>query len=395
MLCETLNEDPIKTAGQQAPGVIELVDAADAELVGGERGDIVSFSRPGWDDAVLEYFWIDRPLARLPFLKWLAEAPLKGQREVMESITQADRELLAKRIGEFALRWAVRHRRPDPLRSLAEAWYESKAEKLWPVLIHLITSAALRDASSSYIHSMLLDWSKSKTPSLQKAVIDICASEFGLSHTGKALRRLKNAGESTEPRVVDALRLAVKTLWKDPSVRKTLFGYVVAWCARESSNILAGQRAFAVLARTMSSESPEIPVLLDMSARDDFSPTVQDLAAGWRALLDAEHGTMEATEVDEVVGLWLSAALREIAVRSVALGALRHAVDSAGPSGSQRRRDILRAAIIKWYQDTQGNFDETRTAVYTEISELIDQDLRTAIERRMITGSRPSDEAFS
>ncbi|GAA3423687.1 hypothetical protein GCM10018953_08700 [Streptosporangium nondiastaticum] len=142
----------------------------------------------------------------------------------------------------------------------------------------------------------------------------------------------------------------------------------------------------------MDSGGLEIPVLLDMSDRDDFSPAVQDLATGWRALLDAEPGTAEAMEIDELVGLWLSAALREIAVRSVVLGALRHAVDSTGPSGSQRRRDLLRAAIFKWYQDTQGTFDETRTAVYTEISELIDQDLRTAVERRRMMTSLPSDE---
>ncbi|MDX3233039.1 hypothetical protein [Streptomyces sp. ME19-01-6] len=57
--------------GQQEPGVIEMVDSIEAEL---QADDTLTFHRPEWDDAALEYFWVDRPLSRVKFLEWLADA---------------------------------------------------------------------------------------------------------------------------------------------------------------------------------------------------------------------------------------------------------------------------------------------------------------------------------
>ncbi|MBF8191455.1 hypothetical protein ITP53_38320 [Nonomuraea sp. K274] len=381
VLCETLGEGEIRIAGQMAPGVVELVDAVDAELAGNA---VITFSRPGWDDAVLEYFWIDRPLARLQFLQWLAEAPRKDPQGVMETISPAEREALAERIGAFALRWAVRHRRPDPLRMLAEAWYEvsstdTKTKRLWSVLMGILASAAIRDASAPYIHKMLLDWSKTKKPALQKAVVAVCSGEFGRVHTGKALRRLKYAGESEDPDVVTALRTAVRNLWEDPSVRQTLFGYIIAWCKSQDSNALAGRRAFGVLAGA-TSQSSTSPILLEKSDEGDFIPTGEMLSYGWSAVLDHDSTMEESGEAEKAVALWMTAALDGEAIRDIVIDALRKAVDG---KESQRRRDLLRTYVYKWYEEGAIEKRDAREALYSRLSQLIDHDLRTEMSRQM------------
>ncbi|MGP4104556.1 hypothetical protein [Nonomuraea sp. KM90] len=382
VLCETLGEGEIKIAGQVAPGVVELVDAVDAELT--DNG-VVTFSRPGWDDAVLEYFWIDRPLARLQFLEWLADAPRKDPQGVMEAITQDEREALAERIGAFALQWAVRHRRPDPLRMLAEAWYavsstDSKMRRLWSVLIDILASAAIRDASAPYIHTMLLSWSKTKKPALQKAVVAVCSDEFGRVHTGKALRRLRYAGESEDPDVVVALRTAVRNLWEDPSVRQTLLGYIITWCKSQDSNALAGRRAFGILAGATSAQDSNVPILLEKSDEGDLLPPVEMLSIGWSALLDHDSTLEESGEAEKAVALWMTAALEKEPIRDHVIHALRKAVDG---KDSQRRRDLLRSYVYKWYEEGHIETRNVREVLYSQLSQLIDNDLRTEMSRQL------------
>ncbi|WP_424528745.1 hypothetical protein ACOZ38_03395 [Sphaerisporangium viridialbum] len=382
VLCDTLGEGEIKIMGQMAPGVVELVDAVDAEL--GDNG-IISFSRPGWDDAVLEYFWIDRPLARLQFLEWLAEAPRRDPQGVMETITQDEREALAERIGAFALRWAVRHRRPDPLRMLAEKWYaagstDNRMKRLWSVLINILASAAIRDASAPYIHTMLLTWSKNKNPALQKAVVAVCSDEFGRVHTGKALRRLKYAGESEDPDVVAALRTAVRNLWEDPSVRQTLFGYIITWCRSQDGNALAGRRAFGILAGATSLRDSDLPALLEKSDEGDFIPTADMLSTGWRALLDHEPTMEESGEAERAVALWMTAALEREDVCDRIIHALSKSVDG---KDSQRRRDLLRTYVYKWYEEGDIEKRKAREVLYSRLSQLIDNDLRTEMARQL------------
>lgn len=391
VLCETLGEEGVKVVGQMAPGVVELADAVDAQLT---DDGVISFSRPGWDDAVLEYFWIDRPLARLPFLEWLADAPRKDPQGVVETISRDDRVMLAERIGAFALRWAVRHRRPDPLRMLAEAWYEvsstdHRMRRLWSVLTGILASAAIRDASAPYIHKMLLEWSKTKKPALQKAVVAVCSDEFGRVHTGKALRRLRYAGESEDPDVVAALRTAVRNLWEDPSVRQTLLGYIITWCKSPDRNALAGRRAFGVLAGATLQNST-LPLLLERGDEGDFLPTGEMLSYGWSALLDHGGAAEESREAEEAVALWMNAALEREDMRDLILDALRKAVDGRS---SQRRRDLLRAYVYKWHEEGSTEKRSEREALYSRLSQLIDHDLRTEMSRQMNASRNYPDRA--
>ncbi|MCP2258815.1 hypothetical protein LX15_002513 [Streptoalloteichus tenebrarius] len=46
--------DAVDATGQNAPGVIAMLDAIGGELTPGDR---IRFPRPGWADSILEYFW--------------------------------------------------------------------------------------------------------------------------------------------------------------------------------------------------------------------------------------------------------------------------------------------------------------------------------------------------
>ncbi|MFF4751528.1 hypothetical protein ACWD5R_05205 [Streptomyces sp. NPDC002514] len=382
-LTDTLdkNDMPVPVHGQQAPGVIAMTKAIKARR---EDDGTLHFDRPHWDDAAIEYFWNDRPLARTSFLKWLAQVPVDDNgtnKEALETITKEARRALAGRIGEFALRWAVRHRRQEPLEAIVTAWHSHGTEKeLWPLAVKLLDNAAIHAASAPYVHALLLSWAKRKDPSLQRAVVEVCTGQFGRRHTGKALRRLKRVANSGLPEVVDSLREAIQVLWADTSVRKTLFGYVVDWCGDEKIRDTVGHRTFAALAASSASESDRVPLVLgndapsDADEDEDFRPPVAGLVTGWRTLLRQATGAAGEREIDRAIYLWLDAALQQPPLRPLILDTLRRAVDIRGPEGPTLR-EALRTCSQVWVQSEDRPYSPDRANLKHELSSLLDADL--------------------
>jgi hypothetical protein len=371
-LGEALGEDKVPLKGQTVPGVIELVSAAHATL---SHNDRVEFGQPEWDDAVLEYFWVDRPLVRKQFLRWLADAPFSKDTDALEVFPRDQARDLARRIAALCVRWAVRQRRSNPLAELAEGWHGTEH---WPTLIDTLIGASLQPASARYIHEMLLDWSKIKSTPQRLAVVEACAGEFGRHNTGKALRRLRHVADSTDPRVAVALRQAVETLWEDDSVRAALFDTVVEWCTAHAT-MDAGKRTFSILATTTSSKSPTLPtLLLDDSG---FNSDNQALANGWTALITTDADA----ELTRAVSLWLDAALLHPAVKDRVTEVLRTAIVRADSTNGEAPRDRVRAAIRRWSrQDDPG--PEGRVELYNELSGLIDDDMISTFHGTLTVG---------
>ncbi|WTV52217.1 hypothetical protein OG286_21430 [Kitasatospora sp. NBC_00039] len=374
-LAAQLDEPDVPLAGQQAPGVIAMTRAIDARR---NRDGTLTFNRTHWDDAALEYFWNDRPLARSQFLSWLARAPLDQPKAALESIDRDDLRELAGRIGEFAVRWAVRHRRQEPLEEIVTAWHEqTKDKQLWPLAVALLDGAASQAASAPFIHTLLLSWAKRTEVSLQLAVVAVCSGEFGRRHTGKALRRLRHAAKSEHQVVVKALQAAVHTLWADPSVRPMLFTYVVEWCGLEKTRDTVGLRTFAALAATAKPGSNDIPLLLDGSDVEEeerFRPPLAGLVTGWRTLLRQGPGPAGAREVDKAAFLWLEAALMHPELKTTILNTLRQAVVAPGKEG-QTLRETLRTCLYGWVQGQDRPYSADRKALQQELSSLLDADL--------------------
>ncbi|WP_367043948.1 hypothetical protein [Streptomyces sp. Je 1-332] len=380
-LTEQLDDVPVEVEGQREPGVIAMTRAAGARRA--EDGTL-SFTRPHWDDAVIEYFWNDRPLARTTFLRWLARAPVldtTASKEALEIISRDGRLALAERVGQFALRWAVRHRRPTPLERIVEEWQKHGATKeLWHLAVLLLDSAAIHAASAPYIHSMLLAWSKRNQPHLQRAVIEVCTGEFGRRHTAKALRRLRNVASQGHPDVVDTLREAVRVLWEDVTVRQMLFGYVVDWCKSEKTSQTVGHRTFAALALNSPLESSGLPPLLQAmdedapEEEDTFRPPLQGLVTGWRTLLRQAAGPTGERDLDKAVFTWLDAALHRPALKAVVFDTLRQAVNVPGAEGPPLR-EALRTSAQWWVQGQDRPYSVEKEELKLELSALLDQDL--------------------
>ncbi|MCX3063715.1 hypothetical protein [Streptomyces beihaiensis] len=380
-LTEKLDDVPVEVDGQREPGVIAMTRA-----VGARREDdgTLTFTRPHWDDAVIEYFWNDRPLARTTFLEWLAHAPVVDtdvSKEALEIISKDGRLALAQRVGQFALRWAVRHRRQTPLERIVEEWYKQGTTKeLWPLAVELLDSAAIHAASAPYIHSMLLAWSSRNQPHLQRVVVEVCTGAFGRRHTAKALRRLRNVAAQGRPDVIDALREAVRVLWEDATVRQMLFGYVVDWCKSEKTSQTVGHRTFSALALNSPPEASGLPPLLQAMAEensdeeDAFHPTVQGLVTGWRTLLRQAAGPTGERDLDKAVFTWLDAARERHELKSVVFDTLRQAVNVPGAEGPILR-ETLRTSAQWWVQGQDRPYSKEKDDLKRELSALLDQDL--------------------
>ncbi|MEV7541007.1 hypothetical protein [Streptomyces sp. NPDC089915] len=380
-LTEQLDSLKVEVEGQREPGVIAMTKAIGAER---EGDGTLTFTRPHWDDAAIEYFWNDRPLARTTFLKWLAQAPVPDpstSKEALEITSREGRLALAERVGQFALRWAVRHRRQTPLERIVEEWYKhGTTRELWPLAVEILDSAAIHAVSAPYIHSMLLAWSNRSQPHLQRAVVDVCTGAFGRRHTAKALRRLRNVAAQGHPDVIDALREAVRVLWGDPTVRQMLFGYVIDWCKSDTTSQTVGHRTFTALALNSPPETAGLPPLLqamteeNREEEDSFRPTLQGLVTGWRTLLRQAAGPAGERDLDKGVFTWLDAALESHALKSAVLDTLREAVNVPGAEGPALR-ETLRTSSQWWVQGLDRPYSSERESLKRQLSALLDQDL--------------------
>lgn len=372
----------VSLKGQVEPGVIELVDEIDAEL--DPTNDTLNFGRPGWDDAVLNYFWIDRPAARKAFLTWMAEAPKnkkKNTNEFLESFTTDDRLLLASRIGSFAVRWAARHRKPDPLEKIISAWQQDS--DLWDAATKLISAAALHPTIGRFIHELLLRWSKNReNAALPRLVVDVCAGEFGRRYTAKALLRLGHAAGSEDTEVQKSLHAAVRTIWATPTAREALFSSIIGWCTLGTDRLPSGRRSFAALATLTADQegetAPKPVLLLNSDKEDEFQPALEDLFIGWRALLTSADDDAEPAEA---LRLWMDATHQHPIMRPLVFSIFRGAVNAPDPELAHRLRNRLNDLLYAWQPYPAPGADATRVRLRHELADLIYHDRSWAVAK--------------
>jgi hypothetical protein len=343
-LAELIGGQKPELQGQDDIGVIQLVDSVDARL----NGDYVEFSKPGWDEAVLDYFWRDRPLGREGFLKWMAKAPLRSTTQGVKEFNSDERALLAERMAFFTLRWAARHGTPENLSTIVTAW--RKENTLEQAVVRLVTAAALHPVIGRDTHQVLYDWARkpNEDASLKAAVADVCAGEFGITYPGKALVRLRHVATSSDPDVIKAVNTAVQKLWEEDSVRSTLFSEVIKWCAStDESRQAAGRRGFVALAElAVDEQGAPLPALLAGQDSMGWTPARDDLSTGWRAALDP---SVDEEQCRGALDLWLNAALEDAEIRETTVRVLRRAVqDEPGDTRQARPRHRLIDRMNIW-----------------------------------------------
>lgn len=372
-LSQKLGGDPPELAGQAAPGVIELIDRIHADLGTDDR---VTFARAGWEEAILEYFWVDRPLGRTRFVEWLAEAPLSRQREALEPVDLQQRRSVARRVIRFTLTWAARQDRDAPLRTLAGAW---SGTEFWHELIDTLADvASTHDPNSAdhdlgrhrdYVHKTLFTWSRLHDQNLVRVVLEICSGQFARRYTSKALVRLKHAGRNANDTLRVALGEAIGSLWQEPSARSALMSEIAKWCSNSELEIV-GCDAFAIVAAsTIQHHTDELAILANV---DGYVPNLRPLSQCWGTYL--RIASQDANT--ELLARWLDAAMAHAEHRNLVIDVLREAVRASSEIAHQVARDRLRVIAVTWAGE-----DLDRRNLYGEIGALLDRDLMATFQR--------------
>lgn len=350
LLMRQFNESSLggQMVGQQGPGVLQLVDAIKARL---SDDDSIEFTRPGWEDAVVSYFWIDRPLSRDGFLSWLAQVPVMSSKD-LEGISldtsDAERKRRAQRVTRFLSRWVVRQRRPDYFEKVIAAWNDEKG--VWPVAMDMLTDASLDPVIGRDVHRTLLRWAQFGTPALQKAVAEVCGGHFGRAYQAKALVRLGHVAKSEHLEVAEVARRAMVRLFREPSVQAGLFSQVLKWCrSNEQTRRNAGRQAFIALAELQDDALDTIPVLLTTGTQEALNISPELLADGWRTALESPKARIEAKHAAQ---FWFDACVAHLEIKEMIFKVFRLAVvrgeSVEGGHDGRHLRFALHDMLYEW-----------------------------------------------
>ncbi|KAA9160682.1 hypothetical protein FPZ12_016150 [Amycolatopsis acidicola] len=327
-LAVALGESGPDVAGQRGPGILELTRKVRAELADDDR---VKFTRPGYADAVLDYFWADRQHLRARFVKWLGALP---------RIIATDRVVVANRVAQYVLRWTERQGEVELLRTVTNEW--AVDVELRPVVADLVTAVALRDDDvGKRTRADLLAFAKRKDEApLPLLAAAVCGGPWGLIHPRLALRRLGEIGQNSDPEVRQAVVDAIGALWARQDADRHILGRVVKWC-EDPGNRPLGATVFLALA-ALHDRRADLPEL----ARTDESgqATRDQLIKGWRAVLDTRPPA-----AGEVLASWLGAAIRYPAFQADLAELLASAAKGWQPGELDERRPVfLTRLLYRW-----------------------------------------------
>ena len=295
-----LGEDEPDVEGQRGPGILELVDTVGARLVNDEH---LSFPRPGYADAVIDYFWVDRQHLQTLFLTWICRLPL-----TLRAGDPGTAEAVAARIAGYVLRWTTRNGRLKLLREVVWDW--ALHTPLRTTLVDLLTAAALDLGIGRSVRDELLEWAKEGNrvvPVEVKALTaQVCGGALARIYPKVALYRLAQLAACADPGVVESVEAAINNLWRNTGIRGQLVDQVTAWCdGTDTVRRQAGTRAFLSLA-VAHDPITKRPELADLSSgRLRYA---QLLTIGWRAVLTDRLDDMLA---GDALSVWLDAILRQ------------------------------------------------------------------------------------
>jgi hypothetical protein len=307
-LGEALDDTPPAVRGQQGPGIIELTHTIGAELGDDDR---IHFLKPGYAEAVVDYFWVDRPHHVAAFTRWTAE---------QAASLPPDLGLpLAERVAQWATRYTLDKQSFTVLRAIATHW--AKTRSLRGKATDLLVAAAVDPAAGRRARDQYLAWAKApdtdelthrrSTPTVLKQALAAALAQLAHAYPQIALKRLAElAAHTNEGAVTDAVGDALTALWDQPDHQDTIRSTLTAWFAASQHHYTAAaRRAFLHLADRTTADG--IPLLLARadSEADPFALT------GWRCALDEEADS----DLRRAVDTWLDSALTQKRLRPAIL----------------------------------------------------------------------------
>ncbi|MFE1797680.1 hypothetical protein ACFW9L_16105 [Streptomyces sp. NPDC059517] len=317
-LARALGETPAPRHGQQGLGVIALTDAIDADLT---DEDTVRFWRTGYVEAIVDYFWADRPHLIKKFTLWTAEQ--SGSKDLPDDVASQ----LADRVTTWALQYMrAKHgkRATQMLRDIAGQWATSLPEQARD----LLTVAALDTGTGRRARDVYLTWARRSDqdipPDLKTALARACERLAEVYPTMMLLRLTELAAHTENGDVTSAVGHALTTLWDQPTKRQDIQDQLADWSrSPDTGRRTSAHHAFVHLAvRTTGGGHP---VLLT-AAHQDTDQTWQ--AARWRDLLQ-DYRTLSQPllpQVQQALNAWMNAATSLPGLQDQVLTTLQHAV---------------------------------------------------------------------
>ncbi|MFI9552770.1 hypothetical protein [Nonomuraea endophytica] len=346
-LAVALGEKSPEDRGQQGPGILELVETVDADLVDDET---FRFPRPGYPASILDYFWIDRQHLREKFIEWMCSLP--------SSLDTLIAQEAVERITAFVLKWTLRQQDISQLKTIAKVWGARK--ELREAAAQLITVAALDPQLGRNVRDLILTWAQGKdnaTADMQILVAEICAGQLATFYPIRALYRLGYLVQSPDDHVANAATNAISVLWEREEIRTTLLVEVGKWCrSNNSAQHQAGADAFLALA-ALSTTADERPSLLIYSSGNEH--LADAISSGWQAVLEDP----DSAKVSSALASWFNAAVAHPELATPIQDLLVTSARGHAPElPDDRRRVSLTTYLYAWQPAFAPDTGQLRTA---------------------------------
>ncbi|WP_241695136.1 hypothetical protein [Streptomyces sp. C] len=353
-----LEDTPVPTKGQRGPGIIELTDTINADL---GTDDCVRFLRPGYAEAVVDYFWVDRPHHVEAFTHWTAEqaALLSGDLGIR----------LADRVSQWVIRYTLTKQSLTVLRATATHWAATK--NLSGHAVDLLVAAAIDPQTGKLARDKYLQWAsapdqpppdeRGHTPVALKRVLAEAMAQLGPAYPRVAVRRLADlAAHTGNATVTQAVGEALMAMWDQEGFAERIRDTLTAWfTAPQHHQTAAARRAFLHLAERTGPYG--IPILL---ATDNSGPDSWTLT-GWRRSLD----DASSSQIQGAVNAWLEAALAHRDLRTTIVTTFTEAVFRSDTDRTYlaQRYIVLNHAANGWEPAHAGQQPTERTRLRDEV----------------------------
>jgi hypothetical protein len=283
--------------GQQGPGLILLTWKIKAELLPNGR---LRFPGPGFAEAVVQYFWLDRPHLTDAFTRWTVQLSLELKHPLGSQ--------LAQRMAPWVLHHAQATSTTRLLRLVAAEWSEDR--NLAEHAHNLLVMASLDPQIGSRVRKAIGAWvtQEGTSAALLRTLALVCKT-LTPAHL-QMLGRLGDLAHSTKEGVADAVGGAICDLWNDGDLHDRLRETLTLWFSSEQEPLQqAAASAFLYLA--LQQDGNGQPTLLSepQTSAPDW------VIRGWRTVLEADEPTPLARRAFMA---WLdTAATRETFVESI------------------------------------------------------------------------------
>ncbi|WP_371537730.1 hypothetical protein OG217_22810 [Streptomyces sp. NBC_01023] len=320
-------------AGQQGPGLIQL--ARQIEAVPRADGHLI-FPGPGFAEAVVRYFWQDRPELTDPFTKWTAQLCLK--------LKHPQGTLLAQRMAPWILHHAQATRSTRLLRLVAKDWSENG--NLAPHAHDLLVAAILDPEIGQRVRNATGTWAVGEdTPAPLLQTLARVFQSLTPAHPKQMLRRLGELANSQKDGVADAVGEAINALWSDDELGTQVHSTLNSWFDSDQET----------LQRTASSAFMHLALRRDLGGEPTLlagphGETPDWVVRGWRTALEAAEPGLLARRACIA---WLDAAATQKSNTAPIITVLVRAVHET-PTDHLRGQRFLNLVRLAEYWLLQG-----------------------------------------